>query len=171
MSGSPFGNPDLGAPGRRVTVPAPPVAEAPTRPPETDDPYRRPGERTYRMMRLVRGNRHARRLRICLGDGQGRAPKWAFILDVQDNLERQDAKTPQVLTLVTNVGTFQLDGFGFDREFDGHPPLHAALLDEQVIEVVCFRTGHHGELRPGEPHIVRITEIEPEEEEGDRRVA
>jgi hypothetical protein len=112
---------------------------------EADDPYVPPGAEEYRMMRIVRGNRQARRIRLCFGDGHARSPKWAFVLDVMDNLERADPRTPQVLTLVTNVGTFQLDGFGFDQRFEDQPALHDALLNEQVLEVVCFRTGHHQE--------------------------
>ncbi len=136
-----------------------------------DDPYLGPGA-PYRMMRLVRGNRSAKRCRLRPAQGPGHNPKWAYIFDLIDDFERHGSRTAQSITMVTNVGTFQIEGFGLDVPGG----LYEMLEQEHVLEVAAYDVRRHG-TKPSGPYVSAIREVleaqgkpEPQEEpdEGER---
>jgi hypothetical protein len=122
-----------------------------------DDPYL-PAGQPYRMMRLVRGNRVAKRCRLRPASGPGHSLKWAYIFDLVDDFERAGAKVPQSITMITNVGTYRIEGFGLDVAGG----LYEMLEHEHVLEVVAYEAGRHG-AKPNAPYVSAIREVDPEQ--------
>lgn len=124
-----------------------------------DDPYLPPDEE-YRMMRLVRGNRSAKRLRLCPANGMGDSAKWAFVMNIKDDLDRESATVPQIIILVTNIGTFRIEGYGLEQPNS----LYDMLDEERVREIVAYCPKRHGPALPPAPYVSAIAEIEQERE-------
>ena len=121
-----------------------------------DDVYLGPGE-SYRMMRLARGNRAPKRCRLRPVSGPGHNPKWAYVFNLIDDFDRAGGRVPQSVTLVTNVGTFRIEGHGLDAPGG----LYDMLDEERVREVVAYCAKRHG-ARGNGPYVSRIVEVDPE---------